>query len=98
MTDLAITSNQRYIVSSSEDHTVKVWRLAANETVDKVSRPEVLPHHSAEVTGVAMSAAASMIASCSSDKTAKIWDIETGECLSTLAGHTGFVFDVALSG
>ena len=32
-----------------------------------------------------------ILASCSRDKTIKIWDIESGSCLSTLAGHTGWV-------
>ena len=35
-----------------------------------------------------------ILASCSRDKTIKIWDIESGSCLSTLAGHTGSVTQV----
>ena len=32
-----------------------------------------------------------LIASGSDDKTIKIWNYESGECISTLSGHTGLV-------
>ena len=35
-----------------------------------------------------------ILASGSRDKTIKIWDIESGSCLSTLAGHTDWVTQV----
>ena len=36
-----------------------------------------------------------ILASGSNDKTIKIWDIESGSCLSTLAGHTDSVTQLA---
>ncbi len=38
-----------------------------------------------------------LLASGSSDKTVKIWDPATGQCVSTLQGHGGWVMSVTWS-
>ena len=32
------------------------------------------------------------VVSGSDDKTVKVWDAATGECVATLAGHSGYVW------
>lgn len=38
-----------------------------------------------------------LIVSGSFDHTVKIWDSETGKCLHTLEGHTGYICSVCFS-
>ena len=37
------------------------------------------------------------IASASMDETVKIWNAQTGQCVSTLSGHSGYVTAVSYS-
>jgi COMPASS component SWD3 len=48
--------------------------------------------HAAGINDVAWNPAGSYLATASDDLTACIWDAESGRCLSTLAGHTNYVF------
>ena len=38
----------------------------------------------------------STVISGSADKTVKVWALETGQCVHTLEGHSGYVYSVAL--
>ena len=99
----------RYVVSGSDDNTVRIWNM---ETGRQVGEP--LTGHTDWVWSVAISppfkiadengnggggsAAARYIASGSRDKTVRIWDMETGRQVGEpLTGHTGAVWSVAIS-
>ncbi|MEE1111673.1 MAG: hypothetical protein UH077_00625, partial [Bacteroidales bacterium] len=56
---------------------------------------KTLEGHSHHVLSVAFSPDGTKIISGSWDNTIKIWDANTGQCLQTLMGHSGWVFPVA---
>ena len=47
------------------------------------------------VRSVAWSPDSKKIASGSNDKTIKVWNAQTGQCASTLIGHSGYVTAVS---
>ncbi len=74
----AISPAGDYIVSASEDHTLKVWDTQTGEEW------RTLRGHTDGVFGCAISPAGDIIVSASYDRTLKVWDVRTGACLSTL--------------
>jgi WD40 repeat protein len=55
-----------------------------------------LDGHTDQVRSIKISHDFGKLFSSSEDNTIKIWSIRTGECLATLKGHEGPVFDIAL--
>jgi WD40 repeat protein/GTPase SAR1 family protein len=93
--------------SSSIDKVVRLWNIISNEC------PKTLLGHTNRVTSVAFSPVrlsqdaldnqnlsggiSDILASGSDDSTVKIWDIVTGQCLSTLQGHSNRVTSISFS-
>jgi WD40 repeat protein len=73
-----VSPNGDYIVSASDDGTLKVW------DADTGKEQRTLRGHTSDVTGCAISPAGDAIVSASWDQTLKVWDARTGACLSTL--------------
>ncbi|KAJ3387465.1 hypothetical protein HDU80_000156 [Chytriomyces hyalinus] len=91
---VAISPDNRTIVSGSHDKTVKVW------DVQKGTCRQTLKGHSHEVTAVAIGPDSRTIVSGSHDKTVKVWDMQKGTCMQTLKGldgHSDKVTAVAIS-
>ena len=86
----AISADGRWVVSASDDKTVKIW---ARETGEMV---RTLQGHTARVSGCAISADGRWIVSASSDKTLKVWEMQNGKCLCTLPLETP-LYDVHFS-
>jgi len=86
------TQDGRYIISGSEDKSVRVW---------KASSPYSLRHtlvgHTSWVEGLAASPADELIASSANDGdcTIKLWSLGSGHCLKTLVGHKRIVYALA---
>ncbi|KAK7240524.1 hypothetical protein SO694_00111045 [Aureococcus anophagefferens] len=91
---VAVFPDGRRVVSGSRDKTVKVWSVAvfpdgrrvvsgSNDKTVKVQSVAVFPDGRRVVSG-------------SWDDTVKVWDAATGECVATLAGHSGDVNGVAI--
>jgi hypothetical protein len=80
---VAISPDGRFIVSGSEDHTVKVWELESGRLLRS------LEGHTGRVWAVAVSPDGRFIVSGSSDRTVKVWELESGRLLRSLEGHTG---------
>ena len=85
------TPDNNYVVSSSDDRTVRIWDLDSTNYIKKIEG------HSNQVNHVAYSQDGKIIVSASSDSTIRIWNGATGNCLRTLRGHAGYVNSVAFS-
>ncbi len=82
VSSLAISADAKFLVSGSQDQTIRVWNLATGELV------HTLKGHRDSVNAVALSPDAQIIASGSADKTIKLWHLQSGELLGTFTGHT----------
>jgi WD40 repeat protein len=91
VTDVAFSPDGRYLASSSEDKTVRLWELPSGSDV------RTLKGHAGAVRSVAFSPDGRVLASGSADNTVKIWEVATGTQVRTLAGHSDGVVAVAFS-
>ncbi|CAF0840057.1 unnamed protein product [Didymodactylos carnosus] len=95
----AKTSNL-FLVSGSQDTTVKVWSL---ESLNEDGKPSTLTSsftlktHDKEVNSVAVSFNDKHFATGSADKTAKVWDIRSQKLLGVLRGHRRGIWCVQFS-
>ncbi|MET0650284.1 MAG: TIR domain-containing protein [Pyrinomonadaceae bacterium] len=87
----AFSPDGSFIVSASDDTTLKVWDTKTG------SERLMLVGHTSAVLGCAISPDGSFIVSASDDKTLKVWDADGGAEVMTLAGHEGGVNDCAIS-
>ncbi|TFK71077.1 WD40 repeat-like protein [Pluteus cervinus] len=93
VTSVAYSSDGRYVVSGSWDHTVRIWDASTGQPVG-----QPLQGHSNIVSSVAYSPDGRHVASGSHDKTVRIWDASTGQPVGQpLQGHSGMVTSVAYS-
>ncbi len=89
VTDLAVTPDGRYVLSSSEDETTKMWQLPRGEPV------RTMVGHTAPVTALAVSADGRHFVSGSPDGSIRMWRISDGREVSRFH-HGSKVWDVAL--
>ena len=87
----AVSPDGSFIVSASNDNTLKVWDARTWE------ERATLEGHTDEVSGCAVSPDGSFIVSASRDNTLKVWDAKTGKERATLQGHTSRVHACAVS-
>ncbi len=82
----SVCGNERYLVSGSEDKTIKVWDRAC------AAHGQGYEGHARSATRVTLSPDERLALSSSYDGTAKVWELASGRCLHTLMGHrSGFV-------
>ena len=89
---VAISKDGKYILSGSDDQTIRVWDM---ETGDIVLGP--LDAHTDAVKCVDFSPDGKQIMSGSDDQTIRLWDANTGNLVRALEGHTGAVLSIAFS-
>jgi len=77
------------VASVSADCTLKLWRSATGEAAGPSSTAN---QHKAGINDVCWNPSGNYVATASDDLSAKIWDVESGKCLSTVQGHTNYVF------
>ncbi|MTJ53246.1 WD40 repeat domain-containing protein [Anabaena sp. UHCC 0253] len=85
VSSLAISANAKFLVSGSQDQTIRVWNLVTGELL------HTLKGHQNSVNAVALSPNEQIIASGSADKTIKLWHLQSGQLLGTFTGHTNTV-------
>jgi WD40 repeat protein len=81
----------KYVVTSSNDKTVRLWDLATGETI------RIFSGHTAEVWDVVFSPDGKYLLTGSADQTARLWDAMNGETVQVFSGHIGSVDAVAFS-
>ncbi|KAJ2711085.1 U3 small nucleolar RNA-associated protein 13 [Coemansia spiralis] len=110
---LACGTDSLFMVTGSEDRTVKMWDLSplrgvfadtlhAAATDDKAEPVKLQARytfqaHDRDINSICISPDDKVFATASQDKTAKIWDVATGKQLGTLQGHRRGVWSVAFS-
>lgn len=80
---VSFSSDGKYVVSTSDDKTVKIWDLENYKCI------VTLEGHTSYTKTAVFSPDGSLVLSTSSDKTAKLWDVKTGECLNTWGALKG---------
>lgn len=80
------------LASCSSDLSIKIW----NPT-DGYKNIRTLLGHDHSVSAVRFIPGGNLLASASRDKVLKIWDVNTGFCVKTISGHSGWVRDVCPS-
>lgn len=87
----AVSFAGNFIVSCSDDRTLKVWDMASG------AERLTLSGHDGNVYGCAVSPRGDFIVSASDDGTLKIWDAVTGGQRLTLKGYQDAVYACAVS-
>ena len=80
VTSIAFSPDGRWIASSSDDATIKLWDVGSGRLL------RTLTGHLQGVKSIAISPDGARLASVSDDGTAKIWDPQTGQSLRTITG------------
>jgi serine/threonine protein kinase len=91
VTSVAIAPDGRWLVSGSNDKSVRVWDLSDGALLG------TLRGHTVVVNSVAVSPDGQWIASASNDGTVRVWDVKTGETRHVLRGYGHPLFSVAFS-
>ena len=94
---VAITPDCRWVVTGSDDETVRLFDLASD---CPAASQVVLRQHAGPVTSIAISQDGRWMATGSRDQTVRLWDLTTpqpGNRATVLDGHQGGVHSVAIS-
>ncbi|QPG73772.1 hypothetical protein FOA43_001086 [Brettanomyces nanus] len=88
----------RFIITASEDLTIKKWVVPkpdGNKSVKVVKVSDYTRRaHDKVIHAIDISPNNDFLATASHDKTAKIWDLQTGETVGVLRGHKRPVYDI----
>jgi WD40 repeat protein len=89
----AVAQDWSFVVSASDDHTLKLWDLRRRRGHIEIGLGAqllgTLEGHTGPVLDCAVSPDVSFVVSASADKTLRLWDAATGEQLQSLLGHAG---------
>ena len=88
---LTFSLNGTFLVSGSEDRTVKLWDIQTGGVV------KTFCGHTDGVVSVSVSPDCTIIASGSKDSTIRLWKVQTGECYHVICEHSGTVHSVSFS-
>ncbi|KAE8440830.1 hypothetical protein EG329_006411 [Mollisiaceae sp. DMI_Dod_QoI] len=83
-----------YILTGSQDRTIKRWIVPAQETGKAPRAIYTRKAHDKDINAIDISHNVLYFASASQDKTVKIWSLEEGEVQGVLRGHRRGVWSV----
>jgi small GTP-binding protein len=86
---LAINCDQLTVLSSSDDGTIRLWKIATGECL------QVFEAHTSLVSCLAWHSSGRLFLSGSADRTIRLWDSATGKCIKVLDGHASDVVGIA---
>jgi len=90
MSALFITLDGRFVVSGSQNKTIRLWNFKTGEVI------HTYQGHGGNITSVAMTPDGQFIVSGSDDATLRLWNVKTGECLWISDRHEEDVTAVAM--
>lgn len=82
VSDVAFSADSRFIVSGSDDKTLRLWDVATGSSI------KTLNGHTNYVFCVNFNPHSNMIVSGSFDETVRLWDVKSGKCLKVLPAHS----------
>lgn len=88
---VAFSRDGRRLMSSSEDHTARIWDIRTGQALF------TLAGHKARVWGLRLSHDNRVLATAGADGTARLWEAATGRPIDILVGHTGEVWGAYFS-
>jgi len=89
VTSLGFSPNSKYLLTSSEDHTARVWEVSSGREISRMT-------HDDAITSIAFSADGKQVMSSSLDHTARVW--ETLPWQEAMHGNnSGSIAAIALS-
>ncbi|MBR9859191.1 hypothetical protein GYB22_00270 [bacterium] len=91
ITDLAVTLNRKYLISTSEDKTTRVWSLAKGDEERKFE------DHTWTITGLTVDPFSKYVATCGLDGLVNIHEIESGNLVTSYKSPNGRCKSLSLS-
>lgn len=91
---LAVSPNDRFIASASQDKLIKVWHAQSGNNGGVLTLAGTCRGHKRGVWAVEFSPVDQCLASAAGDKTVKVWSAKDFTCLKTFEGHTASVLNV----
>jgi WD40 repeat protein/transcriptional regulator with XRE-family HTH domain len=88
---VAFSPDGKYLITSSDDKTVKLWEVATGKSIRTFSG------HTGGVWDVVFSPDGKYLLTGSADSTARQWDVVRGETVQTFSGHAATIDSVAFS-
>jgi WD40 repeat protein len=97
ITCAAVSSDDHWLVTGSNDATLRVWDLTS---IDPGVEPRVLTGHTESITSIAISPDNRWLVTGSEDQSARVWDLvggDSGAMPRVLAGHQRSIGCVGIS-
>lgn len=91
VTGIAVSRDNKFLVSGSRDATVRFWNLKTATVFHTLAK------HQAPITAIALSLDGQLLATGGDDYTIKLWDLQLGNHLRSWTGHTGAINALAFS-